>query len=154
MKFDLFNAVTFNPLICSVEGIDAASGGGTVDRGAVVKKVAKPKKVASKAKAKKTAKSHDSDLFDREKYQYEADKEHKTAGGRPSVNNGDRLATALTGKTGADMKKILKENGLEWNPEWDARNEGMQKMNASNRLRAAVKRGEKVKIDGKSIASL
>lgn len=116
---------------------------------------AKPKKAAkAKAKAKKAAASSDSDIFDREKYQYEADKEHKTAGNRASVNNGDRLAQALTGKDGAAMKKVLKENGLDWNPAWDDKNQGMQKMNATNRLRAAIKRGEKIKVDGKTIASV
>lgn len=116
-------------------------------------KATKATKAKAKVKAKKPADGEQTDLFDRDRYSYERH-DTKTAGGRKSVNSGDRVALALMGKDSGEMKKLLKENGLEWNPRWDDLNEGMRKMNSANRLRAAVKRGEKIKIDGKTVASL
>lgn len=74
---------------------------------------------------------------------YNHDKEHKTAGGHVSVNNGDELATKLLGKdldfVYAHAAKLLKVDEAELRTKYAHLNVGMQRMNLGNRMRAAMK---------------
>jgi hypothetical protein len=74
---------------------------------------------------------------------YTHDKEHKTAGGHVSVNNGDEIATKLIGKdldtVYAAAAKALKEDEKDLRAKYKHLNPGMQRMNLGNRMRAAAK---------------
>lgn len=73
---------------------------------------------------------------------YHRDNEKKTAGGNPSVDNGDKVAVLLRGRT-LDEVYALTAKKTE-TPEKDLRakykhlNIGMQRMNLGNKLRAAL----------------
>lgn len=73
---------------------------------------------------------------------YVHDKEHKTAGGHVSVNNGDETATKLIGKdldsVYAAAAKALKEDEADLRAKYSHLNAGMQRMNLGNRMRAAA----------------
>lgn len=69
--------------------------------------------------------------------------------------NGDRLDAAMRDALEADenaLSKIAKENSVQHI--YSALNKGLQRMNLTNILRGRVKRGEGVKVLGKTIASL
>ena len=87
-------------------------------------------------------------IIDRSKHQYAVDKEHKTAGGRASVDNADPLAAALRGKSAGDVIDLVQANGGEVNPAWENRNQGLARMAAGNVLRKLARRSEGVTIDG------
>lgn len=74
---------------------------------------------------------------------YVRDTEHKTAGGNPSVNNGDEVATKLIGKdldqVYAMAAKTLKVDESELRGQYQHLNVGMQRMNLGNRMRKALK---------------
>ena len=74
---------------------------------------------------------------------YEHDKEHKTAGGHVSVNNGDDIAKKLLGKDLDQIytmaAKALKEDEADLRKKYKHLNPGMQRMNLGNRMRAAAK---------------
>ena len=74
---------------------------------------------------------------------YVRDKEHKTAGGHVSVNNGDEIATKLLGKdldqVYAMAAKALKEDEADLRKKYGHLNPGMARMNLGNRMRAAAK---------------
>lgn len=68
---------------------------------------------------------------------------------------GDRIDIALRDALEGDeaiLPKIAKENNVPW--VWAILNRGLQRMNLANVLRARVKRGEKISVLGKTIASL
>ena len=75
---------------------------------------------------------------------YTRDKEHKTAGGNPSVDNGDALAKALRGAeldaVYAQAAKALGVPEAELRTRYAGLNPGMQRMNLGNRMRAAAKK--------------
>lgn len=69
--------------------------------------------------------------------------------------NGDRLDVALRDALEGDencLPRVAKENNVPW--VWNVLNRGLQRMNLTNVLRARVKRGEKISVLGKTIASL
>lgn len=77
-------------------------------------------------------------------------------------NNGDRLAVIFTAAVRdpetekLDMKRleqVAKENKVDLS-KWSHLNNGQISMNCRNRIRAMVKRKEKVTINGQSIATL
>jgi hypothetical protein len=73
-------------------------------------------------------------------------------------NNGDRLATLVTSMVkeqgvAAAIKAIAKENGVDVS-KWSHLRNGQQSMNLRNTLRGMVRRGEKVTVGGKTVASL
>jgi hypothetical protein len=74
---------------------------------------------------------------------YVHDKEHKTAGGHVSVNNGDEIAMKLIGKDLDSVytmaAKALKEDEADLRKKYEHLNPGMQRMNLGNRMRAAAK---------------
>lgn len=78
---------------------------------------------------------------DRSKYQ-----KSKTAKGKPSLNNGDRVATALAGvDVGAVYTiaaKVLDEDILSLTEKYGHLNSGMQRMALGNRIRAAVRKDD------------
>lgn len=76
-----------------------------------------------------------------------------TKGGRKSINNNDALAIALMGKDSDATFDVLRANGLEPGV-WDHLNEGMKKMNAGNKLRALIKKGTPVTVDGIQVTAL
>lgn len=80
---------------------------------------------------------------------YEKDKEHKTASGNPSVDNGDGLAKSLRGMDlGAVYAKaasVLQVPEKELRAKYAHLNAGMQRMNLGNRMRAAQHAGNAVK---------
>ncbi len=74
---------------------------------------------------------------------YVRDKEHKTAGGHVSVNNGDEVAQKLLGKdldqVYAMAAEALKEDEADLRKKYAHLNPGMARMNLGNRMRAAAK---------------
>lgn len=109
---------------------------------------------AKKTKSKKTDKAEKgASLIDRDKYQYEK-RDVKTASGkRKVVDNGDRIAKAMAGVTTEDLQKIADKNGIEKKMS-SYPNPGMARMNLGNMLRAKVRGGTKVDINGTVVASL
>lgn len=72
------------------------------------------------------------------------DKEHKTAGGNPSVHNGDALAVFLRGKSLEQVFELASkhlEGGGALRAKYAHLNPGQQRMNVGNRLRSALKDG-------------
>lgn len=81
--------------------------------------------------------------------------------------NGDQLDVALreaimsvAGPKGGksvvimeNLEKIAKKHGV-WNDRYESLNPGMARMNVSNRLRAMIRNGEAVVIDGKKITKV
>ena len=69
-----------------------------------------------------------------------------SAAGRKSLNNGDDIAHLLSSLDARDVVHLAeKALGLKANELWDKYahlNRGQQRMNAGNRIRGAVKRGE------------
>lgn len=107
-----------------------------------------------KAVAKKAATANDTkSVIDSAKYAYQKS-DDKTPGGRRCVDTNDRLAAAMRGLGVDDLKKVFKENKLDWKDRWNELNPGMARMNVGNVLRGVIKKGTSVKIAGKSIASL
>lgn len=106
-----------------------------------------------KKKAVKAAAGSESTSNGTKRYVYEK-RDAKTASGRTVVDCGDAIAVALRGKDFKEIKGILKENGAEINKAWDDIHVGRAKMSASNVLRGMVRRGEKVKVDGRIIKDL
>lgn len=73
---------------------------------------------------------------------YVHDKEHKTAGGHVSVNNGDKVANMLLGKSLEEVYKIASEHlgdtQKDLKEKYGHLNVGMIRMNLGNRLRAVL----------------
>ncbi len=109
-----------------------------VQRGAVVKKAA-PKAAAA------TEEAGTGGVIDNSKYKYEK-REEKTAGGRPSTDNGDPIAAALRGKTPDEVIELVRANGAEPNPKWSELNPGMVRMNAGNVLRGIYRKTGQIKV--------
>lgn len=69
-----------------------------------------------------------------------------SAAGRKSLNNGDSIAHLLSSMDARDVVHLAeKVLGLEANELWNkyaSLNRGQQRMNAGNRIRGAVKRGD------------
>ena len=88
--------------------------------------------------------------------QYERLPADKTKGLKPYTSNGDTVALAVRGMDRDAMLQLAVDNGIE--PEkltkLEALNNGQVKMGVSNMLRARIKKGEKVKINGRIIAAL
>lgn len=78
---------------------------------------------------------------------YSRDKERKTAGGNPSVDNGDALAEALRGAdldaVYAQAAKVLGVPVADLRTKYAGLNPGMQRMNLGNRMRAAARKSAK-----------
>jgi len=114
---------------------------------------AKTAKKAAK-KAVKTANGN-GDKIDRGKYKYEAteitDKDGKK---RKVIDNGDRLSAALRGLSADEVIGIARKNGVDVKDGWKNLNEGMRRMAAGNALRAVVRDGKSVDVNGKKVASL
>lgn len=108
--------------------------------------------MAAKKKAVKKSKKTDGTVIDREKYDYDTqvvkDKDGKN---KRVTSNGDRIAEALKTLDAEGVKKVAKDNGLTLK---DYPNAGMLRMNVGNMLRGKVRKGEKVTINGKTVASL
>lgn len=108
----------------------------------------KVRAAGKKAKAKKAAvKANKSMVLKDYKEHY---KKHGSGQG-----NGDRLDQAMRDALDGDdtaLPKIARENNVPFL--WQVLNRGSQSMNLRNVLRARIKRGEKVSVLGKSIASL
>lgn len=127
---------------------------------AKVKKAAKPAKKAVKGepKTKKTLETGRSGVM---VLTYHT--EYMNNGG----GNGDQLDVALreaimsvAGPKGGksvvimeNLEKIAKKHGV-WNERYESLNPGMARMNVSNRLRALVRNGTAVVIDGKKITKV
>lgn len=111
----------------------------------------KVKKPAKRARA--ATNGGGKSVVDTEKYQYEK-ADAKTAGGRRCVDNADRVASMLRGKSIDDIRAIFKANKLEFRSNWDDLNPGLVRMSAGNVLRGLVRKGTSIKIDNKSVASL
>lgn len=69
----------------------------------------------------------------------------KTPGGRKSTNNDDNLARATMGMSGEQLIAVLDSHGIE-HKDWSHLNAGMQRMNAGNVLRSAIKKGKPITI--------
>ena len=123
-----------------------AKAEGKAAKGGAKAKKAAPKRAAAKSGGSKS-------VIDQSKYDYEVS-DVKTASGRKSVSNGDRVAQALRGLDAKSVLAALKDNGLKPNPSWDGLNPGMVRMNVGNMLRRLVRNNQSVKSGGKSIASL
>ena len=76
--------------------------------------------------------------------------------GRVSLNKGDEVATMLAGKTPADVlgmaERLLGLEAGELVARYAKLNPGQQRMNGGNRIRAAIKRGDKTIADLKAVA--
>lgn len=107
-----------------------------------------------KAGAKKAPAVEEGAANGTKRYKYAKVEGVKTTTGRTVVDCGDAIAVALRGKDFSEVKTILKENGADVNKAWDAIHVGRAKMSASNVLRGMVRRGEKVKIDGRIVKTL
>ena len=69
----------------------------------------------------------------------------KTASGkRKSVDNDDKIAKALRGKSVDDLRKIANKTGLgdRFKANWSKLNPGMLRMSMGNALRAKARHGE------------
>lgn len=118
---------------------------------------AKAKKAAGKAPAKKAAEKkptaprvpkprpdgfRTTDALRDAAKRYQHDKEHKTAGGHPSVNNGDKVAAMLLGKDLDEVVRIGAEalgvTQKELREKYAHLNPGMVRMNIGNRIRATL----------------
>src|SRR5262245_34581350 len=116
----------------------------------------KPKKAKAKAKkvapAKKASKGKSKDATGRtglvSKVQrpgyvkkYHKDSKNRTSGGHISVDNGDKLASALRGLELKEVyeraAKLLGESVQSLKSKYGKLNPGMQRMNLGNRMRAA-----------------
>lgn len=102
---------------------------------------AKVKKPAAK-KAKKNGNITESTAMLREKAKdYAKPKGVKTAGGNQAIDNGDKVAKQLRGKSLDEVYKAaaaaLKEPESALRAKYKHLNEGMQRMNLGNRMRAA-----------------
>lgn len=73
---------------------------------------------------------------------YVHDKENKTSGGHVSVNNGDKVANMLLGKSLEEVYKIASEHlgdaQKDLKEKYGHLNVGMIRMNLGNRLRAVL----------------
>lgn len=87
-----------------------------------------------------------SNVVDRSRYGYQANKEQKTAGGRASVDNNDPLAQALRGLDADAVVDLVRANGGEVNPNWEHLNQGLRRMSAGNILRKLARRSEGIKV--------
>lgn len=108
----------------------------------------KPKSSGKRVRAKKAAVIQNKSVVRKE---YKAQYAKSTTG----QGNGDRLDVAMKDGLEGDpdaLRKIAKSNNVPF--VWQALNPGLQRMNLTNVLRARVKRGEKVDILGKTVASL
>lgn len=136
--------------------VGAGAGNGAAKAKAAVRKPSKPKvtkAAAPKAKMPKTSKKLPAKkakakaitgdrLVPADLATYHIDKDKKTAGGHPSVDCADDVATMLRGKAlDAVYALVAKKIG---EPEKDLRakykqlNVGMQRMNLGNRLRGVL----------------
>ena len=74
------------------------------------------------------------------------DRKPTTAAGRATLNNGDTIAIAFEVLNAAQVcvmaDSLLKAGKGYHSKKYAALNSGMQRMNAGNRIRAAVKRGD------------
>lgn len=107
---------------------------------------------AAKAKAAKTPKApkvgedgqpvKSTDALKEAAKRYEHDKEHKTASGNVSVDNGDDLAKSLRGATldavYAKAAEVLEVPEKELRAKYAKLNVGMQRMNLGNRMRGVL----------------
>jgi hypothetical protein len=105
-------------------------------------KAVKPPKVV-KPKVERDPGFKTTDALKEAAKRYTHDKEHKTAGGNVSVNNGDAIAASLIGKdldaVYAAAAKTLKEDEKDLRAKYKHLNPGMQRMNLGNRMRASAK---------------
>lgn len=76
----------------------------------------------------------------------------KTPGGRKTINNGDKVAKAIEGKTADEVIQFVVANGGEPG-KWDHLNVGMQRMSAGNALRGLLRANGKLKIGNVTIIS-
>jgi membrane protein involved in colicin uptake len=132
------------------EKADKAKTKAAADATKAKEKVASDKAKAD-AKAERDANREPSagGVIDRSKYNYETNKDIKTASGRPSVDNGDELAAALRGKSADETVELVSINGGVVNDNWTNLNAGLRRMSAGNVLRRLARRSEGVVIDTK-----
>lgn len=112
----------------------------------------------TKKAAKKTAKATTDGAvsIDKAKYGYEAvTREVEGGKKRKSYDNADNVAKALRNKTDAEVEKIAKDNELgDKFKSLSHLNPGMRRMSIGNTLRGIIRKGGKVKVDNKNVASL
>jgi hypothetical protein len=106
-----------------------------------------------KKRAKATAKTVTEPLVQPDLARYQISKEDKTAGGRASVDIGDKVADRLRGKSIEDVAAIVGK-AIDVEPkdllkQYGHLNPGMIRMNLGNRLRSAVRAKEKTAGGGK-----
>lgn len=111
----------------------------------VVTKAAKPVKKAAKAKpaAKRAGDAVSKSVIPLEVAKaYHRDNVKKTASGNPSVDNGDKVATLLRGRTLDEVYALTAKKTETAEKDLRAKykhlNVGMQRMNLGNKLRAAL----------------
>lgn len=75
---------------------------------------------------------------------------------RTSANNGDSIAQAMLGMTPDEVMHVVEENGLaeKLAKHYRKLNPGHFRMVVGNALRATIKKGGKVKVNGRWISSL
>lgn len=115
-------------------------------------KAAKPKKAAKAAKPKngETKSIVDPKYLDR----FQVSDVKTASGKRKAMDINDRIAAKLRGLDVKEVQSILKSNDIELPVGFAKRNPGLQRMAAGNMLRAKVRKGGKVSIDGQTVASL
>ena len=94
-------------------------------------------------------------IVDTEKYAYDpiVIRDH-TGKVRRSYGNQDAIAKAMLGVISDDLGKLAKANGLDKYDPAKYRNPGHARMNVGNMLRAKVRRGESITINGVEITKL
>lgn len=106
------------------------------------KAATKPAPKAVKQEATRAPGSKTTDALREAAKHYVHNKEHKTAGGHVSVNNGDKVATMLLGKSLDEVVRIGAEvlgvTQKELREKYAHLNVGMIRMNIGNRIRATL----------------
>lgn len=105
------------------------------------------------------ARKKNTDMIDRERYQYKSVRYRDGAGKtRYSSTNGDAVARALIGLDLEAVEKAARANGLgelvQKHKNNDRINSGQRRMLLGNALRARVRNGEPVTINGCEIKKL
>lgn len=107
----------------------------------------------AKAKRKgKKVKTEGASVIDRSAHDYKTNVvETKDGTKKRAVDTGDNLAKAMRPLDIEQVKQVAKKNGLTLK---DYPNPGMLRMNVGNMLRGLIRKGGKVDVLGKTVASL
>jgi len=86
-------------------------------------------------------------IVDRARYTYPRH-ETKTASGRKAIDNDDTIANILRGRSLEDTFNLMRDNGININPDWSRLNPGLQRMAAGNVIRGFYKNSGYILVDG------